>query len=800
MTSEQGEMTPAQKLAAAKNRMRYTKVRSFSESYSFPFDDFQTEACQFLEEGHGVLVAAPTGAGKTIVGEFAAYLALQTGRRCFYTAPIKALSNQKYQDLKAMFGEERVGLLTGDTNINSDASVVVMTTEVLRNMLYASPAALHDLGFVVMDEVHYLADRFRGAVWEEVLIHLPDSVQVVSLSATVSNAEEFGDWLQAVRGSTEVILSENRPVPLYQHVLFGNRLLDLFGENGKVNQEILTLEKEAARKVRVSYQGKGHKSARNWKNPESFQLGTKSLGRAEVIEKLNREGMLPCITFIFSRAACAAAVKQCVDSGLVLTNSEERSAIREVAFSKTNHIPEEDLSILGFHEWLDALEKGIAAHHAGMLPTFKEVVEELFQRGLVRAVFATETLALGINMPARTVVLEKLTKWNGEAHVTVTPGEFTQLTGRAGRRGIDIEGNAVVIWNRDTDSASLAGLASTRTYPLRSSFKPTYNMTINLISQLGAVRARTSLEASFAQYQADKAVVGLSRQIHKNQEAITQLRDSVECHMGDFLEYTEIKEELRDLEKSLSKNSKKKRLLAEQRITELRRALRSHACHGCADREQHARLADRAARLIRENRGLQERVSNRTDVIARRFDLVQIMLGELGYLEGNSITSHGRLLAKIYGETDLLISELVRKEILVGLNATELVSVLSALVYEARREESPKIPHGKVQDTLGEMVGVWNDLHERELDLGLEPMREPDLGFCWASHRWASGHSLSSIVRGTEMTVGDFVRSMKQIIDLLRQLGNASRDLSPVVEEALKRVDRGVVTYAGVVG
>ena len=800
MTVTIPELTPAEKLAAAKKRMRYSKVRDFSDKYAFAFDEFQREACEYLEEGHGVLVAAPTGAGKTIVGEFAAYLAIATGKRCFYTAPIKALSNQKYQDLKAMFGEHKVGLLTGDTNINSEAAVVVMTTEVLRNMLYASPTALKDLGFVVMDEVHYLADRFRGAVWEEVLIHLADSVQVVSLSATVSNAEEFGDWLQAVRGSTEVVLSENRPVPLYQHVLFGNQLLDLFGEHGKVNPQILSLEKEAARKVRVSYQGKGHKNAREWKNPESFSMGSKTLGRADVIRKLEREGMLPAITFIFSRAACAAAVKQCVDSGLILTNAEERAAIREIAFSKTNHIPNEDLSILGFHEWLDALEKGFAAHHAGMLPTFKEAVEELYQKGLVRAVFATETLALGINMPAKTVVLEKLSKWNGESHVSITPGEFTQLTGRAGRRGLDIEGNAVVIWNRDMDSASLAGLASTRTYPLRSSFKPTYNMAINLISQLGAERARTSLEASFAQYQADKAVVGLSRQIHKNDAALDQLRESISCHLGDFLEYTQIKEDLRALEKSLGKMPKKKRVASEEEIIHLRRALRGHPCHGCADREQHARLADRASRLLRENRGLKERVSNRTDVIARRFDLVQIMLKELGYLESNTITRHGRLLAKIYGETDLLVSELVRKDVLVNLNSIELVCVLSALVYESRKDESPKIPHGQVQETLSVMVRIWHDIHERELDLGLEPMREPDLGFCMASYRWASGHSLASILKGTEMTVGDFVRSMKQIIDLLRQLGNASPALSETVEAALRKIDRGVVTYAGVVG
>ena len=800
MTDTYSDLSPAQKLIAAKKRMRYLKVREFSEKYSFAFDDFQREACEFLEEGHGVLVAAPTGAGKTIVGEFAAFLSIETKRRCFYTAPIKALSNQKFQDLKSLFGEEKVGLLTGDTNINSEAEIVVMTTEVLRNMLYSSPAALKNLGFVVMDEVHYLADRFRGAVWEEVLIHLPDSVQVVSLSATVSNVEEFGDWLKAVRGSTEIVLSENRPVPLYQHVLFGNQLLDLFGDGGKVNPHILSLEKQEARKVRVSYQGKGHKSARDWKNPETFTMGVKNLSRADVIRKLEREGMLPAITFIFSRAACSSAVKQCVDSGLILTNAEERSHIREIAMEKTNHIPQEDLSILGFHEWLDALEKGFAAHHAGLLPTFKETVEELFQKGLVRVVFATETLALGINMPARTVVLEKLSKWNGESHVSITPGEFTQLTGRAGRRGIDIEGNAVVIWNRDMDSASLAGLASTRTYPLRSSFKPTYNMTINLISQLGAERARTSLEASFAQYQADKAVVGLSRQIHKNDAAIDQLRESISCHLGDFLEYTQIKEDLRALEKTVGKISKKKRVLVEEDIVRLRRELRAHPCHGCADREQHSRLADRASRLMRENRGLQERVSNRTDVIARRFDLVGVMLKELGYLEANTITVHGRLLAKIYCEMDLLVSELVRKEILKKLNSIELVSVLSSLVYEARKDESPKIPRGQVQDTLSELVKIWHDIHERELDLGLEPMREPDFGFCMAAYRWASGHSLAAILKGTEMTVGDFVRSMKQIIDLLRQLGNASPALSETVESALQKVDRGVVTYAGVIG
>ena len=791
-------LSPAEKYAQVKRKAAHPKTQSFADSHPFELDSFQIQGCHALEAGHSVLVAAPTGAGKTIVGEFAAHLAIDEGKKCFYTTPIKDLSNQKYQDLCDRYGESRVGLLTGDTSFNSEAQIVVMTTEVLRNMIYANSSTLIDLKYVVMDEVHYLADKFRGAVWEEILIHLPESIQLAALSATVSNAEEFGDWLQTVRGETKVIVSEIRPVPLYQHVLFGHKLLDLFVDEGKVNPEILRLEKESSRQIRTRYGGPAHK-----KKPllEKGPLTTsvKAMGRGEVIDKLDREGLLPAITFIFSRAACDAAVKQCLAHSIRLTSAEERSEIREVIHQKTHHIPEEDLVILGFHEWVEALERGLAAHHAGLLPAFKETVEELFQRGLVKAVFATETLALGINMPARTVVLEKLSKWNGESHVSVTPGEYTQLTGRAGRRGIDIEGNAVILWNRDIDSASAAGLASTRTYPLKSSFKPTYNMTINLISQFGAERARTSLESSFAQFQADKAVVGLARQIARNERAIGDLDNTYECHLGDFAEYSDLRDQIREIERSADFKSKKTRLRMEEEITELRRAMRAHPCHGCSDRETHARYSERIYRLKRENKGLAERVDTRTNVIAKRFDRVRLILERLGYIEGNAITDSGKLLSKIYGETDLLVAETIRSGDLDTLDPAELVSVLSAFVFEARRDEAPKVPRGDVQDVLAELVHRWGTIYDKEVEVGLEPMREPDLAFCWASHRWASGHSLSAILKGTELTVGDFVRSMKQIIDLLRQISIAAPHLQNTVESALKKIDRGVIAYAGAV-
>lgn len=775
-------LSPSESYAKTKLMNKYPKTKKFADTFPFELDPFQIEACHALENGKGVLVAAPTGAGKTIVGEFAVDLVINSGGKCFYTTPIKALSNQKFSELSEKYGESKVGLLTGDTSINSEAQIVVMTTEVLRNMIYSNSSTINDLKYVVMDEVHYLADKFRGAVWEEILIHLSEAVQVISLSATVSNAEEFGEWLQTVRGDTEVIVSEIRPVPLYQHVLFGNRLVDLFGENHKLNPELTRLERDSYRQVRGTWREK--------------PKGPKSLTRSEVVEKLDREGLLPAITFIFSRNNCDAAVRQCLAAGIRLTNSQERSSIREVVAKNIKSLAEEDLVVLGYYEWADALERGVAAHHAGLLPAFKVTVEELFQRGLVKAVFATETLALGINMPARTVVLEKLSKWNGEGHVAISPGEYTQLTGRAGRRGIDIEGNAVILWGNELDSTSVGGLASTRTYPLKSSFKPTYNMSINLISQFGSDKARTSLESSLAQFQADKAVVGLAKQIRKNESARDSFFIEAKCDKGDFIEYSQLRGQIKKLE-SDSKRSKRKRVEIDEEIASIRKRMKNHICHSCPDRENHSRFAERALRLQREIDGLTERINSRTNVIAKRFDRIKIILDKFGYIDNDQITKPGKMLAKIYGETDLLIAESIRADLFSNLSATDLVSVISSCIYESRNDEAAKIPRGEIQAALSGISKIYGRIHSAETDLNLEPMRAPDFGFCWASHKWASGNSLTSVLKGNELTVGDFVRSMKQIIDLLRQLRVAAPHLQSVIDQALTKVDRGVIAYAG---
>jgi ATP-dependent RNA helicase HelY len=569
--------SPAERYAAARRRAadaaRFPALHEFTDQLPFGLDEFQRDACEALEGGSGVLVCAPTGAGKTVVGEFAVHLALRgsagPARKCFYTTPIKALSNQKFRDLVDRYGADRVGLLTGDNSINGDAPVVVMTTEVLRNMLYAGSETLGGLAYVVMDEVHYLADRFRGAVWEEVIIHLPESVTLVSLSATVSNAEEFADWLVTVRGHTEVVVSEHRPVPLWQHMLVGKRMFDLFhdaeaAQKHDVHPELLRYAREMLRRLDGdSWSGRPRAGGRGrrWLPPS----------RPDIVERLDREGLLPAIHFIFSRAGCDAAVQQCLHAGLRLTGPDERAEIRRVVEERTAHIPSEDLQVLGYWEWLDGLERGLAAHHAGMLPAFKEVVEELFVRGLVKAVFATETLALGINMPARCVVLERLVKFNGEAHVDLTPGEYTQLTGRAGRRGIDIEGHAVVVWAPEVDPRHVAGLASTRTYPLKSSFRPSYNMAVNLVGSVGATAARELLESSFAQFQADRSVVGLARQVQRNTEAMQAYTGDMTCHLGDFEEYFALRVAIAERERTLARQgTAQKRAAAVASIERLR--------------------------------------------------------------------------------------------------------------------------------------------------------------------------------------------------------------------------------------
>jgi ATP-dependent RNA helicase HelY len=521
-------------------------LRKFAARYPFELDAFQVEAIEALDRGESVLVAAPTGSGKTVVAEFAVERALARGRKAFYTTPLKALSNQKFGDLVARHGAGRVGLLTGDNSINGEAAVVVMTTEVLRNMLYEQSPTLDGLEVVVLDEVHYLQDPYRGAVWEEVLIHLPLSVSVVCLSATVSNAEEFGEWLATLRGTTRVVIEEKRPVPLDQLYMIGRELHPMHVEEDghrSPNPYIVSLSQRELRMREYTRRGSGRRQYERISRPREGHRRMYVPRREEVVQVLNQEGLLPAIYFVFSRAGCDRSVKWMMEAGLRLTDADEEARIREFVELRVAWMDEEDLSTLGYYEWREALAAGIAAHHAGMLPVFKETVEELFASALVKLVFATETLSLGINMPARTVVIEDLWKFTGERHELLTPGEYTQLTGRAGRRGIDDVGYAVVVHQRQVEFERVADLASRRTYELRSSFNPSYNMAVNLVANYSPEEAHHLLNSSFAQFQADRGVVAMESELERDRAYLDGYRARLICHLGDFQEYWRLREE-----------------------------------------------------------------------------------------------------------------------------------------------------------------------------------------------------------------------------------------------------------------
>ena len=458
-------------------------------NFPYKLDHFQKEAIKALDASNSVLVTAPTSSGKTFVAEYAIEKALEESKHLYYTAPIKALCNQKFRDFSNQFGEENVGLLTGDHSIRSDSKVLVMTTEVLRNMLYSSRGAPEDLRYVVLDEIHFLEDPYRGAVWEEIILTLPKNVLIVALSATVSNADELKDWITSVRGNIEKITREKRPVPLKGH---------FFAVEKSRNHQLTRIE--ILKNGKPNSRGQIFSNARRGRGKQNFRRWT-TPRRSEIVAELKKLEMLPAIYFIFSRKGCDEARDSMVRYVGSLNNREEGKKARKYAEERFALLTEEEKRILRVDLLLEGLEKGFASHHAGLLPLFKQTIEELFSLGLLKLVFATETLAVGVNLPARSVVIEKLTKFNGESHDLLKPSQFTQLTGRAGRRGIDVEGHSFTCWSPFVPFNEVADLLTSKEFALISAFTPTYNMLANLLSTRSESEAAELLANSFAQFQ-----------------------------------------------------------------------------------------------------------------------------------------------------------------------------------------------------------------------------------------------------------------------------------------------------------
>ncbi len=911
-------------------------VADFSSLFDFPLDRFQREAIDALDQGQSVLVAAPTGAGKTVVGEFACHHAITAGSRAFYTTPIKALSNQKYRDLTKRYGESAVGLLTGDRSINPTAAIVVMTTEVLRNMIYESSHALDGLRHVVLDEVHYLADRERGAVWEEVIIQVPASVQLACLSATVSNAEEFGAWLDQVReGGCRIVIEEHRPIPLSHHYFVNDRLYPTFKASrtgrqqgnkgaphpkskqarqtassdqdrqrladqalaGVPNPDVMMLERRASQRNRVTNKGRRMGPAVRLRYPD----------RVTTVEELRHRHWLPAILFVFSRNGCEDAVDQLIRAGVHLTTKDERQQIAELADLITSDLPADDLRVLGYPAFRSALMDGVAAHHAGLVPAFKEAVEVCFQKGLLKVVVATETLALGINMPAKTVVIERLEKWNGESHVLLTPGQYTQLTGRAGRRGIDKRGNAIVLYQRSIDFHTVAGLVGTRTYPLESSFAPSYNMAVNLLRHHDLAQAEVILGASFAQFQADRSVAGTGKRLADLEAGLHGYAQHLHSDVGDWGAYWDLRRRLARLEKSSSRDRKRRRrarlrdglaalnpgdvlhlpwlgrrglaavvaikqtskgnlvvdVVVDDRaytrigqreldeppavlgrirlpdsgnprqreyratvgnalraldpppestpapasdpvedqlreeIAELRGEIKAHPCHDDPRREEIETWQYRWDEAKADADRLRSEVERRTGSLVRQLHRILDVLRQLAYVdEEPKPTEAGRILAGIHGEMDLLIAESVRRGLFDDLQPAELAGIVSLFTFEARREEQvhPDRPTAGIQQAIEDVEALANELRDLETMSGVDAMRDLDDTFVGSAYRWAGGSPLDDALGDLEMSGGDFVRNVKQVVDVVGQLRHVGGpSLAATAELTLDRLRRGIV-------
>jgi ATP-dependent RNA helicase HelY len=869
--------------------------------YPFEIDAFQARAFDALDAGRHVVVAAPTGSGKTVVAEYGIEATRRAGRRAFYTAPIKALSNQKYRDLLEVYGEDQVGLLTGDNSINPSAAIIVMTTEVLRNMIYGRSHQLADVGLVVVDEVHFLQDAYRGPVWEEVIIHLPAGIRLVCLSATVSNVTELADWVTTVRGETEPIIETRRPVELSNHYLVDDRTADRLRfmptfVDGHLNRAAVKLDQSAVRAGRPPARAAGRRAggrAAGRGVPDARRV-LSTPGRVETVRLLLERGLLPAIYFIFSRAQCEQAARSCLDAGIALTAPAERREIREIVDSRLGGLDPADLEVLGHAAFVEQLEAGVAAHHAGMVPPMKEAVELCFVRGLVKVVFATETLAVGINMPARSVVIEKLTKFTGEHHERLTPGEYTQLTGRAGRRGIDDHGDAVVLWSPWVRFEEVAQLASSTSFQLRSVFRPTYNMAANLIRRYDSAQAHHLLNLSFAQYQADRDVVRLESRLERLGRELDDLRAVATSPFGDLDEYRRLRDaeaaerraavaarhgELRGAMARLrpgavidiaspkhrgpvavvatahrkagvrltvvTKGAKSLQLHADDfdrlpesigtikvppnpaptrrefrdqiarrlRTADLRRPVApttdarrrrisadAHPVASDPDLRERIAAAGRRDRIERQVADLRQRVQGKHHSLSSDFDRVADLLAHYGYVDVERwrLTDAGELLARLFHESDLLLAEILHEGVFDGLNAPDLAALVSCVVYEHRSSDAPPAPWFSSTEIRGRwrrIAAISADLAARERSAGLAEHRPPDPTFAAVAHGWVAGEGFAEVVVDEELTGGDFVRTTKQMIDVLRQLALVAPDPDTrrVAGEAAAAAFRGVV-------
>ncbi len=754
------------------------------QKFSFPFelDDFQKEAFKHINNDKSVVVCAPTGAGKTVIAEHAIHKAIENGKRVFYTTPLKALSNQKYSDFSSKYGINNVGLLTGDTSINRDAQIIVMTTEVFRNMLYGTNFGsvtenLKNVKFIILDEVHYMNDEQRGTVWEESIIYCPTNIQIVALSATVANAQQLTDWINTVHSRTEIVNTDFRPVPLrfyYFDSSQPNTILSLLTPSGQLNSKIRPEKRQFYRRGKM---------------PQRSVV-------KDVVKNLHEKDMLPAIYFTFSRKKCDEQMEKC--SSLTLVTPEEKKQIKEIV---DEYLAENVYLYNNKH--IEYVLNGVASHHAGLLPGWKVLIEKLFQKGLIKVVFATETLAAGINMPARSTVISSISKRTDVGHRALTPSEFLQMSGRAGRRGMDEIGYVVIVGTQFQTPEEVADLVLSEANPLESRFAPRYSMVLNLLQRFSLDEAKELILKSFGYFSANSRLTPLLKQQDENQKIINNLSEFA-CHKKltnqDLLDYNKIRNiyvENRRIFKTIQKQERSKnRPLSPEAVEfgnktkQMLEKMHSYPCDNCKLFRKHMKEIEVLERYEIKQKKLAKQIEIEKDIFWNKFLSHRQVLIDFGYLKDDYPTDKGVMASQIRAENELFISEIVFSHILENLTPAELASVICAITTEdLRTDVYPQIPISPAtRKTLNQIKNIKRNIERVQNDNNIETPMYINSYFSALIEMWVNNAEWETITEQVEMGEGDIVRIFKRTVDVLRQLCTISeipKELAFTAREAI---------------
>ncbi len=760
--------------------------------YEFPFelDDFQKEACEHISNGKSVVVCAPTGAGKTVIAQHAIHCALRDGKRVFYTTPLKALSNQKFSDFSEQYGADKVGLLTGDTSFNRNAQIVVMTTEVFRNMLYGTNFGsvtdnMKEVRYVILDEVHYMNDEQRGTVWEESIIYCPTNVQIIALSATVANADKLTEWINTVHSKTELVNTDFRPVPLrffYFDSSQPNTILPLLTPSGALNNKIKPEKKQFRR-------GKPVQKRNTVK---------------DVVRVLHEKDMLPAIYFTFSRKKCDEQMEKCAE--LCLVTPSEQAEIRQIV---DEYIAENPYLYKNKH--IEYLLQGVASHHAGLLPGWKVLVEKLFQKGLIKVVFATETLAAGINMPARSTVISSISKRTDSGHRMLTPSEFLQMSGRAGRRGMDEIGYVTIVGTAFQTPEEVAELVLSDANPLESKFSPSYSMVLNLLQRFTLEEAKELVLKSFGYFSSNSRIeplLKLQKEIETKIDECNQFVCYAHKTNKDLLDYNKVREiyvQNRRVFKTIQKQEKKKNRPLTDEAKEFGRQnkimldkMHSYECDTCKLFKKHMKNIDVLNRYESKQKQLEKEILKQKDIFWNKFLSHRAVLTEYGYLKDDYPNEHGVIISQLRSENELFLAKVIFSGVLEGLTPAELASVICALTTEDMRadlySQLPLSPN--VRKRLNKIKDIKRDLDKKQKNYDVEDPMYINAFYSPLIEMWTNGAEWESIVDEVDMGEGDIVRSFKRVIDVLRQfctIANIPEELVFTAREAIEMINRSPI-------